>query len=44
MPRARRYVEIVPVVVRYGFGDLVGALHLTPYLHAAIGIPKSGRV
>ena len=34
MPHARRYAEIVAVFVRYGFVDVVRALHLTPYLHA----------
>ena len=44
MPHARRDTETGPVVVRYGFEDLVRTLHLAPSLHAAIGIPKSGRV
>lgn len=34
MPHARRYAEIVAVFVRFGFVDVVRALHLTPYLHA----------
>jgi ubiquinone biosynthesis protein len=34
MPHARRYAEIVAVFVKYGFVDVVRALHLTPYLRA----------
>jgi hypothetical protein len=31
----RRYSEIVGVLVKYGFVDVVHALHLTPYLAAS---------
>jgi ubiquinone biosynthesis protein len=31
---ARRYTEIVAVLVKYGFADAVRVLHLTPYLRA----------
>jgi len=34
MTHMRRYSEIVSVLVRYGFVDVVRALHLTPYLAA----------
>lgn len=34
MSHTRRYAEIVAVFVRYGFADVVRALHLTPYLNA----------
>lgn len=34
LSHARRYAEIVAVFVKYGFVDVVRALHLTPYLHA----------
>jgi ubiquinone biosynthesis protein len=34
MPHARRYAEIVAAFVKYGFVDVVRALHLTPYLRA----------
>jgi ubiquinone biosynthesis protein len=34
VPHLRRYSEIVTVLVRYGFVDVVHALHLTPYLAA----------
>lgn len=34
MSHTRRYAEIVAVFVRYGFVDVVRALHLTPYLNA----------
>jgi hypothetical protein len=30
----RRYREIVSVLVKYGFVDVVQALHLSPYLAA----------
>jgi ubiquinone biosynthesis protein len=33
MSHARRYAEIVAVLVKYGFVDVVRALHLTPYLN-----------
>ena len=31
---ARRYAEIVAILVRFGFDDAVRALHLTPSLRA----------
>ena len=34
MAPARRYAEIVAVLVKYGFVDVVRTLHLTPYLRA----------
>jgi ubiquinone biosynthesis protein len=34
MAHVRRYSEIVSVLVKYGFVDVVHALHLTPYLAA----------
>jgi ubiquinone biosynthesis protein len=34
MSQTRRYAEIVGVLVRYGFVDVVRALHLTPSLNA----------
>lgn len=34
MSHTRRYAEIATVLVRYGFVDVVRALHLTPYLNA----------
>ncbi|HEX6164850.1 MAG TPA: AarF/UbiB family protein [Vicinamibacterales bacterium] len=47
MSHARRYAEIVTVLVRYGFVDVVRRLRLTPYLNAgrrmlaAAGTPTS---
>ncbi|HEX4915118.1 MAG TPA: hypothetical protein VFV51_14220, partial [Vicinamibacterales bacterium] len=34
LTHARRYTEILSVLVKYGFSDAVRALHLTPYLRA----------
>jgi ubiquinone biosynthesis protein len=34
MTHVRRYSEIVAILVKYGFVDVVHALHLTPYLAA----------
>jgi ubiquinone biosynthesis protein len=34
LTHARRYTEILSVLVKYGFSDAVRGLHLTPYLRA----------
>ena len=42
---AKRYTEIVSTLVKFGFADVVRALHLTPYVRAGrrlLGYPALG--
>ena len=39
---ARRYTEIVAVLVKYGFADAVRALHLAPYMRAGKRLLAAG--